>query len=474
MSHAQQSLAGITPKLAHDLRTPLNQVIGYSELLIEQAQEEGQESFVPDLQKIHEAGRALLALISQLQGAPEQSIAAASEISTTTTAKSTPRLEALSSGVAQGLLLVVDDNAANRDVLTKRLKRQGYEVAAAESGAQALDILHQRKFDLILLDIVMPELDGFQVLKALKADDAFRHIPVIMISGLDEMDSVARCIQLGAEDFLCKPFDPILLKARIGACLEKKRGRDREVRLFEELQQNYAKLQRLEAQRDDLANMIVHDLRTPLTSVIAGMQTLEGMGGLNELQGEMVGIAIDAGENLLNLIGDLLDVEKLESGTMQPDNKSLVPGVLVDAALAQVASLAKARELNLVRDVPDDLPSFQGDEDTLRRTLVNLLGNAIKFTPIGGTITLSAALTEEEESIRFAVLDTGEGIPAKSFERIFEKFGQVESHKGRRRGTGLGLTFCKLAVGAHGGTIGVQSELGAGSTFSFTIPLSAA
>ena len=128
---------------------------------------------------------------------------------------------------AGGTLLVVDDNEDNRYTLTNRLKRQGYtDVVTANDGRQALEMLRARPFDLVLLDIMMPEVNGYQVLEQLKADEALRHIPVIMISAVDELDSVIRCIELGADDYLQKPFNPTLLRARIGACLEKKRLRD--------------------------------------------------------------------------------------------------------------------------------------------------------------------------------------------------------------------------------------------------------
>jgi phosphoserine phosphatase RsbU/P len=128
----------------------------------------------------------------------------------------------------QGFILVVDDNEANRDVLSRRLKRQGHSVVVAEDGRQALDMMRMQSFDLILLDIMMPEMNGYQVLQALKTDALLRHIPVIMISALDDIESVVKCIELGAEDYLYKPFNPVLLKARVGASLEKKWLRDQE------------------------------------------------------------------------------------------------------------------------------------------------------------------------------------------------------------------------------------------------------
>jgi two-component system, sensor histidine kinase and response regulator len=470
--------------LIHDLRTPLNQIIGYSEMLMEQAQEAGHDTFVPDLQKVRAAGQQLLALINDNfhpVHTPDTPVAvAAPREEQTTPIEQEPAAEAfseypaageLASATAHGSLLVVDDIEANRDILSRRLERQGYAIATAENGRQALEMLRADSFDLVLLDIMMPEIDGYEVLQRLKADDRLQHIPVIMISALGELDSVVRCIEMGAEDYLPKPFNPTLLKARIGACLEKKRARDRELCLFEQLQQNYKRLQELEKLRDDLTHMIIHDLRTPLSSLIAGMQTLDVVGDLNEDQQEMMGIAIISGGTLLGMINDLLDVGKMESGSVQLDYAVLSAAELVAAAVSQIASLAESKQLMLVRQIDADLPPLRGDENKLRRTLVNLLGNAIKFTPSGGAVTVEARPSKEGQSVQFSVRDTGEGIPPEAFGRIFEKFGQVESRQGgRTMSTGLGLTFCKLAVEAHGGHIRVESAPGQGSRFCFTIP----
>jgi signal transduction histidine kinase len=202
------------------------------------------------------------------------------------------------------------------------------------------------------------------------------------------------------------------------------------------------------------------------------METVAVAGDLTELQREIMGIALSGGQTLLGMINDLLDVEKLESGSMQLDYAVLSAAELAASAVSQVASLAESKQLVLVRQIAADLPPLRGDENKLRRTLVNLLGNAIKFTPSGGAVTVEARPSKEGQSVLFSVSDTGEGIPPEAFGRIFEKFGQVESRQGGRiMSTGLGLTFCKLAVEAHGGHIGVESAPGQGSTFCFTIPL---
>ncbi|MGI8820375.1 MAG: response regulator [Chthoniobacterales bacterium] len=242
--------------LLHELRTPLNHIIGFSELLLEQPD----KNLVPDLQKIHTAGRQLLSLIDENFHSPGSSAPPAAPQGTSPDepaaegSANDPAAGQLASGAAKGFVLVVDDIEANRDVLSRHLQRQGYQVATAADGQQALEKLRAETFDLVLLDVMMPEMDGYEVLQRLKADHALRHLPVIMISAGSELESVVRCIEWGAEDYLSKPFDPTLLKARIGACLEKKRARDSEQALDVALHaQNRAMATWRKAQEADLA-----------------------------------------------------------------------------------------------------------------------------------------------------------------------------------------------------------------------------
>ena len=237
--------------LLHDLRTELDPIIGYATLLMEMAHEEGQEGFVPDLQIIQNAGKRLAAFINHnFRALTASDLPPAMETTDAEAAALHPSSIILhpsepASRPAHGFVLVVDDIESNREVLSRRLQRQGYSVATAENGREAFDKLRADTFDLVLLDIMMPEMDGFEVLQSLKADEALRHIPVIVISAVDELDSAVRCIELGAEDYLPEPFNATLLKARIGACLEKKHARDREARLFGQLQDNYQRTQEL-------------------------------------------------------------------------------------------------------------------------------------------------------------------------------------------------------------------------------------
>lgn len=244
--------------LLHELRTPLNHIIGFSELLMEQAPDHQDPQLARDLEKIHAAGRRLLSLINDRfhsdRFADPRTATAAGE-----NGSSAADALALSDGydvdaAAPGSVLVVDDIEANRDVLCRSLKRQGYTVASCQSGKRALAMLDSGTYDVVLLDVMMPEMDGYEVLQRLKENPSLSHIPVIMISALGEMDSVVRCIALGAEDYLPKPFEPTLLKARIGACLQKKRAHDREAQLAADLHAQNNEMSRWrEAQEADLA-----------------------------------------------------------------------------------------------------------------------------------------------------------------------------------------------------------------------------
>jgi DNA-binding response OmpR family regulator len=226
----------------HTLRTPLNHIIGYSEMLLEEAGDRGLEAFIADLQKIHKAGKQLLGFINEFFDAPTTTDKAPAHIPKPATAdglfresKPDTRSSSATHSTAPGRILVVDDNETNRDMLSRRLQHEGYDVCIAANGHAALALLSTQAVDLILLDVMMPDMDGYEVLVRLKTDNTLRDIPVIMISALDEIESVVRCIERGAEDYLPKPFDPVLLRARIGACLEKKRLRDQEVLYLKEV-----------------------------------------------------------------------------------------------------------------------------------------------------------------------------------------------------------------------------------------------
>jgi adenylate cyclase len=208
--------------LRHELRTPLNAIKGYGELLVEEASDRGRNTSLADLEKVLDLADRLLGEIDRMV---EASPAPPIDIVGNVLQSIRPLGEAdlADPAAVASRILVVDDNASNRDLLSRRLVREGYRVTAAESGAAALALTAAESFDLVLLDLMMPGMSGFEVLCRIKADAGTRHVPVIMISALDELDSTVRCIEAGAEDYLPRPFNPVLLRARIGASVDKKR-----------------------------------------------------------------------------------------------------------------------------------------------------------------------------------------------------------------------------------------------------------
>ncbi|HEV2394455.1 MAG TPA: response regulator [Verrucomicrobiae bacterium] len=226
-------------QLYHELRTPVNHIIGYTDLLIEQTEDAAIQAAVADLKKIRDAASDWLSLMEAYLIEPV--LAAAPD--TLQPAGSRGQPLSLNLGFSfkvpepktgrplfkdEGAILVVDDDESSREMLARRLRRSGYTVSAIGNGVQALALARRQQFDLILLDMVMPGLDGFQVLAKFKSDLALRDIPILMLSALDDENGVARSIEMGAEDYLAKPFSPVFLRARIGACLEKRRLRDKE------------------------------------------------------------------------------------------------------------------------------------------------------------------------------------------------------------------------------------------------------
>lgn len=247
-------------QLHHELRTPVNHIVGYTELLEELAEERGLTLLIVDLGKVRQAAHLWLGLIQEylipLHGAgagtaPESSALPLPQGIIYMMPAASP---ADAGRAPRGALLVVDDDASNRDMLSRRLARMGYTVAAAASGIEALQLLRARKFDAVLLDLVMPGLDGYQILTRIKSDPALAEIRVIMLSALDQEAGVARCIEAGADDFIAKPFNSVFLRARLGACLEKKILRDREHQFLAEIQAGREKSDRL------LLNVLPHSI----------------------------------------------------------------------------------------------------------------------------------------------------------------------------------------------------------------------
>jgi two-component system, sensor histidine kinase and response regulator len=360
-------------------------------------------------------------------------------------------------------VLVVDDTPANLSLLCGMLKERGYRVRPVPSGDLALDAAWSDPPDLVLLDISMPEMDGFEVCRRLKADPRSAEIPVVFLTAHTEPTEKVKAFALGGVDYVTKPFQIEEVHARVATHIElsfQKR----------ELKESYDRLRELEELRDSLVHMVVHDLTSPLTTLDALLEILRRTEAdrLSERARTALQHCLGAVDTMKSMVGSVLDVSKMEAGAMK-----LSPQVCDLAEIGRGLLLAMrgiVGDRRIVLDVEGAAP-VTADADLVTRIIQNLLGNALKFTPREGEIRIR--IRADDDALRFSVADTGPGVPKEFQQKIFEKFGQVEAHSGgQRKSTGLGLTFCKLAVEAHGGRIGVESDGKHGSTFWFTLPRS--
>lgn len=355
-------------------------------------------------------------------------------------------------------ILVADDTPENLQLLESLLRAEGYQVLALPNGDMALRAAAKETPDLILLDILMPGLNGYEVCQRLKADAALREIPVMFLSALGEPLDKVRAFEAGGLDYMTKPFQMEEVQARVRTHLELSRQR-------RELQASNEQLRKLERLRDSLTHMIIHDLRSPLTVVELNLELLRDLlppgdaGSLETLDTAHVHV-----QRLAEMIAQLLDVDRLEAGRMP---LQLSPGDVLAAVRAtrtSLVGLTGPREVVIGTDGP---VHAWFDPELLGRVLANLYLNACKFTPERAEIRLD--VTGESGLVRVAITDRGPVIPEEYREKIFEKFGQVEARKGPAS-FGIGLAFCRLALHAQGGRIGVSSRPGEGNTFWFTLP----
>jgi signal transduction histidine kinase len=354
-------------------------------------------------------------------------------------------------------ILLVDDTVENLRLLAGMLATRGFDARPVTNGLDALDAVSHEAPDLILLDVTMPGMDGFEVCARLRERPEWSDIPVIFLTALTGVSDKVKGFSVGGVDYITKPFQLEEVLARVTTHLALRQAR-------RDLERTIQRLRELEQQRDDLTHMIVHDMRSPLTGLIAQLSLLR-----LDLEGEMaetVDAAMDSARRLSGMATTLLDVSRLEEGKM-PIQKSPVDLAKI---VGEVRSTLGAIEADRVIDVVPSGPVIAScDAGLVRRVIENLVSNGIKHTPQGGRLTIEVKPLQGR--VRVAVQDEGEGVPEEIRGRIFEKFGAVAVRKDRAyHSVGLGLAFCKLAVEAHGGTIGVEDAVPHGSIFAFELP----
>jgi len=360
-----------------------------------------------------------------------------------------------------GSILIVDDTAENLRLLTSMLGDKGFEVRPVTSGRQALQAAERSAPDLVLLDITMPEMDGYEVCRRLKEHATLRDIPVIFLTALTETADKLKAFSVGGVDYISKPFqiDEVLARAKVHISLR---------RAQKELADNYERLRELEKVRDHLVHLIVHDMRSPMAVVMGNLELVQMYAGdsLPPDATRSLETAARGLRNLCNMTNDLLDVNKMEEGKLTLKLESCDVLTLAREIADGISTLDRTRTITVDRDGPV-LASC--DVGMVRRILQNLLSNAVKHTPDGSGVRVTAA--QAGDKVRVSVIDTGPGVPVEAREKIFEKFGAVETRADQKyHSVGLGLAFCKLAVEAHGGRIGVADGEKGGSVFWFELP----
>lgn len=357
-------------------------------------------------------------------------------------------------------VLFVDDMQDNLDLLGFALKKKPVEMLRASSGAECLSIAELEVPDVIVLDIQMPDMDGFETLRRLRANHHTAKIPVVFLTAAkSDPQSISEGILLGAEEFLTKPIDVEELMARIRSIYR--------VSMMER------ELERVKAQ---FTAMLVHDLRNPLTVIKGSIEDIVQHHSKNaSLDKDSLAVldTISASTGgILGLVNDLLDLSKYQAGQMQLDKKLLTIHEIVEGSLNLIGLQYRRKGIELVLDIPDDLPRIKADQGKIEQVLNNLLSNALKFTGTGGKVTLRAAVTDPK-FLTVSIADTGVGIPHEELPILFDHFRQASSAKQTsEKGSGLGLAICKLIVQAHGGDIAAKSEVNNGTIITFTLPIS--
>lgn len=361
----------------------------------------------------------------------------------------------MDSGNKPPLVLIVDDDVIFRELAREMCETVGFKVLEASDGVEGIECFHRKSPDIVILDVVMPGLDGFEVCRRLRNSPDNFHIPIVMATWADDIEGINRAYDVGATDFIAKPVNWSIFAHRIRYIL-----RASKAELADRTKSEF------------LANMS-HELRTPLNAIIGFSETIQrqtfGPVGSPKYI-EYIDDINQAGRHLLQVINDILDLSKIEAGEVKLHEEVVEVSKVVESCLILVKERAKMSGVKLNFNIADDLAPLYADERMLKQILINLLSNAIKFTRAGGEIELKA-WSRPNAGYVFQVTDTGIGIALNDIPLALSQFKQVDGDLNRRfEGTGLGLPLSKSLTEMHGGSLDLQSQIGVGTTVTVRFP----
>ncbi|MCC7451319.1 MAG: HAMP domain-containing histidine kinase [Anaerolineae bacterium] len=350
-------------------------------------------------------------------------------------------------------LLVVDDNEFNRDMLSRRLRREGYTVDVAENGYQALEMLRDRRYDLVLLDIMMPGISGLEILTTIRETRSIAELPVILATAKDQSEDIVEGLKLGANDYITKPIDFPVLLARLRLHLQ---------------------LRNLSQLKDEFLRIASHDLKNPLSTILMSAYIAIDRIPPGEVMTaqvhNMLTFIVRRGEEMQRIIKDFLDFQAMEDGNFTLERYAINLNTIATNVIESNASYASGKSITLHADLDPELPYVSADEARLMQVAQNLVGNAIKFCPAEARVVVTTRL--DNGCVMLEVCDSGPGLMPEDMDKLFVKYARLANKPtGGENSSGLGLAICKRMIELHGGKIGARNNPDRGATFWFSLPI---
>jgi two-component system sensor histidine kinase/response regulator len=371
-----------------------------------------------------------------------------------------------SNKTAPQTVLIVDDSDQVRALLKRVLEDEGHHVKIASNGVEALSVVSEEVPDLVLLDVMMPVMDGLSTLRRLRSETSTTELPVIMVTALDTVDQVVRGLEMGANDYLTKPIQIEVLMARVRTQLKLKRLQDQRL-------QDIKSLRELDVLKDKFLQIAAHDLRNPLANITLGLEWLGvldvGTTGQAEKYTDIMGMMRSATGMMKSIVNDYLALQALRAGTVRLKIAPTNVNDVIRETVGQFEAYIERKRIKVDFDFDRNLPICQTDPRHLSQIVSNLISNAVKFSPEGSEVHIRTRV--RTDTVRVEVQDTGPGILEEEMPLLFKEFARLSNYPtGGEHSSGVGLAIVKHLVGLHGGRVGAESKSGEGSTFWFELP----